>query len=85
MTTAAKPAAFAKGDRVAWSHAYATEHAAGSIVKAEAVSARAPDAKFGKVVKATNDESTWFEVALDGEKEHVELTADELVKVADGD
>lgn len=76
-------AAFAKGDRVAWSHSYATEHAAGSIVHADAVSAKAPDAKFGKIVKATNDENTWFEVALDGETGHVELTADELVKVAD--
>lgn len=86
MPTKSKPAAaFAKGDRVAWSHAYATEHAAGSIVHADAVSAKAPDAKFGKIVKATNDEETWFEVAIDGETDHVELTADELVKVADGD
>jgi hypothetical protein len=74
---------FAKGDRVAWSHSYATEHAAGSIVRAEVVEAKAPDAKLGTVKGVANDEGTYFEVLIDGDKDTTVLTEDELVKVAD--
>lgn len=75
-------AAFEKGDKVAWSHGYAVQHAEGSIVGRDVVEALAPDASFGVVKKIANDEGTWFEVQLDGSKDTVVLTQDELVKVA---
>lgn len=83
MTDTKKKAAFAKGDRVAWDHVFSTDHAAGSIVREEAVAAKAPNARFGVVQGTANDEGTWFEVLLDGDKTPTTLTEDELVKVAD--
>lgn len=72
-------AAFKAGDRVAWSHSFATMFAEGSIVTAETVEAFDKDAKIGKVKKVANDEGTYFDVEV-GDKT-VTLTADELVKV----
>ncbi len=73
--------AFSEGDRVAWDHGYAPDHAEGSIVLAEAVAAKAPDAKFGTVTAVANDVGTYFDVALDS-GETWTLTNDELVKVS---
>lgn len=82
--TRTKPAAaFAKGDRVAWSHMVAVQHAPGSIVYASTMTALAPDVKFGTVKAVANDEGTWFDVLIDDAKEPITLTADELVKVND--
>lgn len=83
--TETKEAPFAKGDRIAWDHTFATQHAPGSIIRSEAIDGQAPEAQLGKVVKVANDEGTYFEVQLDDAKkgETVTLTADELVKVAD--
>lgn len=75
---------FDSGDRVAWDHQYATQHASGSIIRTEAVAAQAPGAQFGTVQGTANDEGTWFTVQLDGESEPRVLTGDEIVKV-DGD
>jgi hypothetical protein len=70
--------AFVEGDRVAWDHAFATVHAAGSIVRADAVP---PTAKVGTVTGPANDEGTWWNVQFDDGE--VTLTEDELVKVED--
>jgi len=85
-------AAFSKGDRVAWHHAFATQHAAGSIVRAEAVP-QLPDkhpnagepgtGQFGTVVGPGNDVGTWWEIQLDGEKSTRVLTEDEIVKIVE--
>lgn len=77
-----KVAAFAVGDRVAWSHAYATDHAMGSIVKTDVVGAKDPTATYGTVTAIANDEGTYFDVEFD-DGEAMTLTEDELVKVAD--
>jgi len=70
-------AAFEKGDKVAIG-GFATAHAAGSIIRADAV----PEGTaLGTVVGAANDEETWFTVKTD-DGDRV-LTEDELVKVAD--
>ena len=75
---------FAAGDRVAWDHGYATDHADGSVVRAEAVAAKAPQALFGTVQDPapSNPEGTYYHVLLDGAQEPKELTSDELVKVS---
>lgn len=77
---------FAAGDRVAWDHGYATDHADGSVVRAEAVAAKAPQALFGTVQEPApaNAEGSYWNVLLDGAQEPKVLTSDELVKV-DGD
>lgn len=72
---------FAAGDRVAWDHAYATQHGEGSIILAEAAAAQAPGVRFGTVQDVANQEGTWFSVQLDGESELRVLTGDEIVKV----
>lgn len=72
--------AFKKGDRVAWHHGYAAQHAEGSVVRADAV----PEGGLlgvGTVEGPANEEGTWFEVSLDGEKEPRVLTEDELVRI----
>ncbi len=74
-------AAFAVGDRVAWDHLYSTDHAAGSIIREEAVKAKAPSAKLGTVLKVANESGTHLEVQLDDESDSVVLTEDELVRV----
>lgn len=81
-------AAFKAGDRVAWHHAFATQHAAGSIIRAEAVpQGNLSDPGTGQLgtIDAAVDDSNGFlwEVTLDGEKTSRVLTADELVKVAE--
>lgn len=42
---------FKAGDKVAWSHSIATQHAAGSILKVEAVKAGDAASRFGVVSK----------------------------------
>ncbi len=74
-------AAFDVGDRVAWDHVYSTDHAPGSIIREEAVTAKAPESQLGTVVKVANDAGTHYEVAIDGEPETWVLTEDELVKL----
>lgn len=83
-------AAFKKGDRVAWHHSFAAVHAAGSIVRAAAVPTLDKNhplhgepgtGQFGTVAAVANEEGTWFEVQLDGEKKPRVLTAEELVAV----
>lgn len=74
-----KKTAFKPGDKVAWHHVFATQHAPGSIIRA---SAAPDDAEIGEVLDVANDEGTYFTVKFKGGKERV-LTADELVKVAD--
>lgn len=86
----AAAAAFNKGDRVAWHHAFATQHAAGSIVRAEAVP-QLPEkhplrgdpgtGQFGTVIGPGNDEGTYWEIQLDGEKKSRILTEDEIVRI----
>lgn len=82
--------AFEKDDRVCWSHSFATQHAEGSIVYAEAVPQLPEDhpeyggpgsGQFGTIVGPDNDEQTWWQVQLDGEDEVRVLTEDELVKI----
>jgi hypothetical protein len=69
-------AAFSPGDRVAWDHQLATQHAAGSIIRIDAAGG-----EFGVVKEVANEEGTWFLVEFDeGEKV---LTADELVRVGE--
>lgn len=75
-------AAFNEGDRVAWDHQYATDHAEGSIVREEAVRAKAPEARFGTVLGVANEPETYFSVKLDDVEEPIVLTVDELVKVS---
>lgn len=74
-------AAFSKGDRVAWSQAFATALGAGAVVHKDAAQALDPAAKLGKVVGPTNDEKTYYEVEFEDGKHRI-LTDDELVKVA---
>lgn len=83
-------AAFNDGDRVAWHHSFATQHAGGSIVRAEAVPTldkkhplhgEPGTGQFGTVVGPGNTEGTWFEVQLDGEKKTCVLTQDEIVRI----
>lgn len=74
-------AAFESGDRVAWDHLYSTDHAAGSVIREEAVRAKAPEAKLGTVLGVANDVGTHFEVQIDGESDSVVLTDEELVRV----
>ena len=73
--------AFEKCDRIAWSHAVATEHGSKSVLRAQAVTARDGAAQFGTVVGAANDSGTWWEVQLDGASETRVLTRDEIVRV----
>lgn len=81
-------AAFKAGDRVAWHHSFATQHAAGSIIRAEAVPqgnlSDPGTGQFGAIIGPAEDDTNGFlwEVTLDGEKTSRVLTADELVKVA---
>ena len=74
-------AAFDVGDRVAWDHLYSTDHAAGSVIREEAVKAKAPGAQIGTVTSVANEAGTHFEVVLDGESDSKVLTEDELVRV----
>ncbi len=75
-------AAFSVGDRVAWDHLYSTDHAVGSVIREEAVRAKAPGAKIGTVVAVANEPGTHFEVGFEDEPETRVLTEDELVRVA---
>lgn len=83
---------FAAGDRVAWHHAFATQHAEGSIARADAVpqlpdghpdEGAAGSGQFGTVQGDANEAGTWISVLLDGEAEPRVLTFEEIVKVAD--
>lgn len=74
---------FEAGDRVAWSHGYATQFPPDVVVWEDAVPGAADEpgsGQIGTVTAAANVEGTWFEVALDS-GETVVLTCDELVKV----
>jgi hypothetical protein len=73
-------AAFSKGDKVAWHQEFSSQHAVGSIIRADAVP---DDAKVGEVKAIANEEGTYFEVAFEGHKNNLVLTEDELVKVSD--
>jgi hypothetical protein len=89
--------AFKPGDRVAWQHEFASQHGAGSIVRAEAVPQLPDDhpdkgkpgtGQFGTIVAQANDAGTWWEVQLDPAKGKAKkkadtrvLTSDELVRV----
>ncbi len=71
---------FDAGDRVAWHPVEASRHAAGSILRVDALP---EDAQVGVVEGVANDEGTWFSVLLDGEEEARVLTQQEIVKVGD--
>lgn len=83
--TPADTAAFQPGDRVAWSHGYAAQFPAGVVVYATAVPQGDPGqpgtGQFGTVVGPGNEQGTWWDVQVDGEKSVRTLTMDELVKV----
>jgi hypothetical protein len=83
-------ASFKNGDRVAWHHAFATQHAPGSIVHAPAVPSldkkhplhgEPGTGQLGTIVGPGNDEKTWWEVEFDGGKKTLVLTEDELVRI----
>lgn len=71
---------FQPNDMVAWSHSFSTMHASGSIVRKEAVKAFDPNAAFGVVIKAENEQGSLWSVKLEDGRTFV-LTSDELVKV----
>lgn len=88
---------FQPGDRVAWSHAVATEHGVQSVLRRSYVEGRHAvlddSPRFGTVVASVNAMGTWIEIALDptddpsahgfdGPDQRV-LTADELVKISE--
>lgn len=87
---------FEPGQRVAWSHAEATKHAAGSVLRASALP---PETPCGTVVGAANEAGTWWVVAFAGAharhpavrkaaathpgRNTLVLTGDELVRIAE--
>lgn len=82
--------AFKEGDLVLWSHAEATKHADGSVVRASFVGSLAVEAHphpchgtVGRVAGAANEQGTWFDVDF-GDGNVVTLTSDELVRVEEG-
>jgi len=56
---------FTPGDRVAWSHAIATQHGAGSVLRRSMLEAQDPCARYGTVTRNDNAGGTWVEVQLD--------------------
>jgi hypothetical protein len=71
-------AKFTPGDRVAWSHTLGAQHAAGSILREDALPAGTP---VGTVLTIANAAETWFSVQFEDASERV-LTSEELVRVA---
>lgn len=87
---------FAIGDRVAWSHQLAPQHAEGSLLKYAALP---PGTPVGTVIGPANEAGSWFEVLIDTEHqahpavlgasethpdpEILVLTEDELLRVAE--
>jgi hypothetical protein len=69
---------FSVGNEVAWSHEHGALHAAGSILRKDALPAGTP---IGVVTAIANEEGTWFEVTFPDTSVRT-LTNEELVRVA---